>query len=579
MIPRPPSRKYEGFYPVVRDNSREYPISEHDLEMGLRTGRIPLDVLIYFSPWTGEEFLPVWQVKELRESCRAPYALLIDHLRQSVVPWASLALFLTGLVVGVLQFRGWLGNDIIAFAAMGWGSTLLNGQWWTPWLSQLIHLDLFHFFGNVSVLFYCAFRVERAFGFWAVLVSASLGLLMGTLLVLLFGDRLVVGSSTIVFGVWACQVAIGFRLADVLPREFRGLYGWGNFLLFAPLLLINIMSNEVSHLAHLGGILGGTLVGFLYTPDSMKRRLERNAAKSFGEVVSIHVVLLALLVVGSSPKIASFPEQVREQKSAGVYVSLPSRMTKETWNSMNIWRTAHQGNDFFFADSFWLSDFDRVSTEDLRTWWSNALDRDVVVEEQNADASGGWRDFFIQDEGRIIWERVQQDGKYLIRTGCTFENPDSNLVPFCRRWLDSVELREPLELQQARERYRQFSQRPDEAFGYATLLSEFGRPDEADLIYKQLSFRSDLIRWRAMYERMLLRLSDPQFSTWQQDAQWVEELFLQIPISQGRLFEVAVQYSNVHQQCEVVSRAWKRWSGLISVQDEAMYNLVNQCRP
>jgi len=578
MLPRTPRRKNKGQFPVVCYQSQKTPISEYDLDIGIRRGWIPLDAIVQFEPWTGQEFLPVCQIEALKGACQAPYALVIDHLRQEVLPWASGILFFIVLIAGVLQIRGWLGDDIILQAALGWSNTLVSGKWWTPWLSQLVHRDLFHLIGNVLILFYCAFRVERAFGFWSVWVSASLALLLGTLVLLLFGEALVVGSSIIVFGLWACQVAIGFRLAEILPRQLRGLYGWGNFLLFVPLLMINIMSKDVSNLAHVGGIIGGALVGFLYTSESMVIRKERRPWKAMVEVLSCHLAIGGLLWFGLRPSVASVPEVLLDRKEAGVIVTVPERMIIDNWRTMTVWKSFQTEEYFFYADSFWLSGIQEVSTEDIKEWWFDKLRTEIEEIELSVEPKEGWQDFFFQTKDKTIWERVHQEGKYLIRTGCTFQNDDQSRFQFCQYWLQKVQHQEPQELRQARERYERFSQTPNEAFSYASLLIEFGNIEKADEIYQSIAYRNDKFRWQSLYERVLLRLSYPNIFSWEDDRTWMDTLFAKIPISQQRLFEAAVRYANNQQQCKLVQRAWDRWSGLISVQDQSMYNLVKQCQ-
>jgi membrane associated rhomboid family serine protease len=578
MLPRPPKRKQVGKFPVVRYRSQEMPISEHDLEMGIRCGQIPLDSVVQYTPWTGKDFVPVWKVSQLKNACLAPYALVIDHLRQEVIPWASGFLFLLTMVAALLQFRGWFGNDILFDAALGWSNTWISWKWWTPWLSQLIHLEPLHALGNILILFYCAFRVERAFGFWTVLLTASVSLLFGTVAVLLLGQKMVVGSSVLVFGLWACQVAIGFRLAEILPREFRGLYGWGNFLLFVPLLMINIMSEDVSNLAHTGGIIGGALVGFLYSPDTMIPRKRRRPLRRIVHVLYAKVLLFAFISLGQYPGIVCFPEEKIDRKEAGVLVTLPERMFMESWKSMTVWKGAYGEETFFYADSFWLSTNRSVSKKDIKTWWTENLNTEVEDIDLKGVAKPGWTNFYFQTEDKIIWEQVHQQGKYLIRTGCTLRKKERQRLRFCSHWLNQVQIQEASELTSARLRYEQFSQTPEEAFSYGSLLFEFGQIKKADVIYKQAAYRNDKYRWQALYERLLLRMSNPEDFNWADDQIWMNTLFHLIPISQGRLFELAVRYANSNGKCNMVDIAWKRWSGLITVKDQAMHNLILQCR-
>ena len=51
--------------------SQKTPISEYDLDMGIRRGWIPLDAIVQFEPWTGQEFLPVCQIEALKGACQA----------------------------------------------------------------------------------------------------------------------------------------------------------------------------------------------------------------------------------------------------------------------------------------------------------------------------------------------------------------------------------------------------------------------------------------------------------------------------------------------------------------------------
>ena len=563
---------------MVRHRSQEYSISESELELGVRQGAIPLDAQIRYRPWTGGGFLPVWQVSALKDASMSPYAQLVDHLRKGVFPWASTLLFFGLIVIGLFQFRGWMGADVIQESAIGWSNSIANGKWWTAWVAHAIHLDEMHLIGNAVILFYCSFRVERAFGFWSVLLTLSMAMLCGNVLIILVGQEPVVGSSVLVFGLWAAQVAIGFRLAETLPMEFRGSYGWGNFFVFVPMLLLNFMSTDVSHLGHLGGMLGGALIGFMYTSESMIPLRQRRAWKRLLEVVLCHGFLAVLVSFCSVPFIASFPEEAVDRKEAGVIVQLPSRMEIDSWNSMTVWRSYPDEENLFFADSFWLSTGRLVTSDDLRKWWAQHLDTEIGEPSLTVAPKEGWQDHFFQSEDRIVWERVQQEGSYLVRTGCLFQKQDMGRLRICQYWLEQIYRREPLELEQARLRHERFAQTPEAAFEYASIMRDYGKILEVDEIYEQIAYRKDKYRWRALFEKLLLRLAHPDHFSWQDDQNWMSLLFRVIPVSEERLFDVALRYAKANQQCDVIDKGWDRWRFLTQKEDPSFLSMVKRCR-
>ena len=144
---------------------------------------------------------------------------------------------------------------------LGWGSTVLDGQWYSPISAQLLHLSVVHFWINCAVICYCGLRVERILGQQGLAQVLLMASALGGLFVCLGSERPVVGSSILGFGLLGAQVALGFRYSNSILPSLRWHYGWVTFLVFASIQIFGLQSAQVSHLGHLGGFIGGLAFG------------------------------------------------------------------------------------------------------------------------------------------------------------------------------------------------------------------------------------------------------------------------------------------------------------------------------
>ncbi|RLE76256.1 MAG: rhomboid family intramembrane serine protease [Thermoprotei archaeon] len=141
---------------------------------------------------------------------------------------------------------------------------IFYGWYWQMITSLFVHANLLHLTFNMIYLYAIGQRIEKKYG-PAFLVFAFLASgLAGNCLSLLWGPSMVtVGASGGVLGLAAVEIMIGRRLAG------RGT-GSGLLTIFS-LFLINSIMPSVDILGHLGGIICGSLIGYLYS-----RRLEKN---------------------------------------------------------------------------------------------------------------------------------------------------------------------------------------------------------------------------------------------------------------------------------------------------------------
>lgn len=264
----------------VRTASDCWTMPALELEEELRRGRLSSRVLVQHPDWTGAGFVPADDVPALREALASDEARTCARLRAPRrVPWATaLASAAVGLT-GALQAAAPGGAWPTAALAVGFERTVQDGAWWTPLTGALAHAGPAHLAVNLPLLAYCGYRVERALGAAGAAAVLLAALACSTLAIVAFSDLPVVGASTLAYGVWGAQIAIGLRHGTLLPAEQRGRYGAGNLALFLPLAFASLFAGPgVSLVGHAGGLAGGVIAAALTHPLRPRRALPLVAA-------------------------------------------------------------------------------------------------------------------------------------------------------------------------------------------------------------------------------------------------------------------------------------------------------------
>ena len=566
MMPAP--EQEATFLATVRSEDSELRYTKEELEHGVQSGEISRSAFVHYTPWTGEEFLPIWMVPQLKDFRMSPESLMIAYLRKKNMPWFSTLWFVVFFVVGLLHLKGWLGDGLVDSWAVGWENTILQGRWWSIWIAPFLHLSWDHWFGNIVVLYYCSFQVERIFGAMGVWIAMIVSLFIGSLSVLYFSGELVVGASMLVFGMWITQVSIGFRMVDSLPEKYRGNYGWGNFFLFVPVAMLNLYSDEVSQFAHLGGIISGSLVGFFYHPVteliSRKRKLRRTIHFIFGLFLQALMAGICLWLL-ENPKWAAHPWVSVEKPEDGFQVLMSERFEEADVLGLTLWH-GKQEEPRFFASSYWLrSDDDEAKREVLEKWWEEKLNtalKPITSPFENVESSENWDDLFLKGNDILIWEHSEREGRFLLRSGCLLSPDYSPSWNICQEFIQSVQRVETLELRRAKRSYAKYTQTPRYALDYADLLWEYGRWQEMDKIYKQLLYRSDRYYWRGMEGVLTLRNNGLLQGDWNKDSEWMIDFIHKIPITEKKVLLLAVQYAKDQDQCPWIQEMRTRWIAL-----------------
>ena len=191
------------------------------------------------------------------------------------VPWNA------GLVLqpGVVLQRGALIPALVA-----------QGEWWRLLSSMFLHSGFIHLALNMISLYFLGSFVEEAFGRGRYLALYMLSGISGGLAYLYFGafDVPAVGASGAIFGLLGGVLGYSLR---------RGTFSWQNplirqlLILLALNLYIGFSVPNISNTAHLGGLAGGAVFGWLVAPTIYRKGL--SAISPIAIMLGAELALLA----------------------------------------------------------------------------------------------------------------------------------------------------------------------------------------------------------------------------------------------------------------------------------------------
>ncbi len=201
------------------------------------------------------------------------------------VTWTLLVINIVAFGVKQLGYAGMTTDFGMAPAAVAFGD-----QYYRLITAAFVHVGILHIAFNCWALYVIGPYLERALGHVRYLALYLLSALGGSVLGYLVDplDRLSVGASGAIFGLFAATFVIGRRLG-VDVRGVVMLIGLNLVITFLPGL-------GISWTAHVGGLVTGAVVSaaLAYAPKK-SRTLVQAAA-----IVASLGVLVALVIVGTN---------------------------------------------------------------------------------------------------------------------------------------------------------------------------------------------------------------------------------------------------------------------------------------
>jgi membrane associated rhomboid family serine protease len=184
-------------------------------------------------------------------------AIAVIHLLGGYVDWTRGYTPLLGIVGGARSTE-----VLVAFGGRV-SESVADGAWWRLVSCIFLHGDLMHLVFNLVALLILGRICEAIYGPARFLGLFLFSGICGSLLSHAGGNALAVGASGSVFGLMGAAIVWGLWHRAALPLALTRLTGRG----LLPWALLNLGLGlaipRIDNLGHLGGLLGGLLVGAL----------------------------------------------------------------------------------------------------------------------------------------------------------------------------------------------------------------------------------------------------------------------------------------------------------------------------
>ena len=204
---------------------------------------------------------------------------------------AATAPVVVGIIaVTVLSFvaQQMIGNDY-TFRLASIPQLIALGEWWRLFTPVLVHAGILHVAMNMFVLYIYGQNAEEAFGSSRFLAIYVVSALTGSAFSYAFGGgNPSVGASGAVFGVVGALIVYLYnrRSSQFIAMHLRGMLSF-----LALNAVIGFALPNIDIMAHLGGLVGGALLGLGFDRS-------RGAAKA-ASPLALQLLTLAVVVGGA----------------------------------------------------------------------------------------------------------------------------------------------------------------------------------------------------------------------------------------------------------------------------------------
>lgn len=212
-----------------------------------------------------------------------------------------------------------------------WGANFraytLEGEWWRLISSLFLHIGIDHLIINMFALVYIGLLLEPILGKLRFMVAYILSGIVASLTSLCWHSFTVsAGASGAIFGMYG--VLIAFLTTSIVDRTARkGLLL--SMLTFVGYSLLGGLKDGIDNAAHIGGLIGGLLVGYAFVP-SLENNGNKRILSGTIAILSFFVLVASLTIYKKLPNTALIYETnmkrffAQEQMALEVYRMRPN---------------------------------------------------------------------------------------------------------------------------------------------------------------------------------------------------------------------------------------------------------------
>jgi membrane associated rhomboid family serine protease/TPR repeat protein len=185
---------------------------------------------------------------------------------QPIVTWALVAANIAWFLFVASQGGGWLAPQpgVIIHWGSNFGPLTLNGEWWRLFTCMFVHFGLLHLTFNMWVLWSIGRMIERMFGSLHYALLYVLAGLCGSMASLWWQPNVhSAGASGAIFGLLGGLLAFILNPVSGVPPTIAASQRRIGFAFIAYNLIGGFTHHGIDNAAHLGGLVGGFVMGWM----------------------------------------------------------------------------------------------------------------------------------------------------------------------------------------------------------------------------------------------------------------------------------------------------------------------------
>jgi len=216
---------------------------------------------------------------------------------QPIATWALVAANVAWFLFVASQGGGWFASEpqVIVHWGSNFGPLTLNGQWWRLFTCMFVHFSLLHLAFNMWVLWSIGRMIERMFGSLHYLLLYVFAGLCGSMASLWWHPTVnSAGASGAIFGLLGGLLAFVLNPASGVPPTIVASQRRIGLTYIAYNLISGFAHQGVDNAAHLGGLVGGFLIGWILArPLDLTAREEARPRFALASMLGL-VIIVAL---------------------------------------------------------------------------------------------------------------------------------------------------------------------------------------------------------------------------------------------------------------------------------------------
>ena len=180
----------------------------------------------------------------------------INSVFKNNFPMITYWLIAVNVILYVIPILFGQYNDLINGYSV-WGPAIREGEYYRLFTGMFLHGGLVHLLFNCYALFVIGSQVENFLGRFKFLIIYLVSGISGALFSMIFGGNYAsIGASGAIFGLMGALVYFGYHYRVYLGNVIKSQ--------IIPLIFLNLclgfMMSGVDNFAHIGGLIGGTLM-------------------------------------------------------------------------------------------------------------------------------------------------------------------------------------------------------------------------------------------------------------------------------------------------------------------------------